>query len=287
VGVLLALIAAGCWGASDFGGGLLGRRLGHNSSVALSFATQGLGLVVLTPIALAFGGTLSSGDLWLGAAAGGGGSLALIALYRGLAIGRMGMVAPITGAVAAAIPALLSPVIDVSPSPLAWVGVVLALAAIVLVARERAMPEDAPTIPIRAPGPPGLLEAVLAGTGFAMVYILLDRTTEASNLLSLVPMKVAATVLLGGLLLARRESVAMLRPGVGLVAMVGLLDNSANVAYLLATREGLLAAVAVLTSLYPVGTVLLARAILKERLAPHQQAGLVVAIGAIVLIGVG
>lgn len=287
MGVLLALVAAGCWGASDFGGGLLGRRLGHDSAVALSFATQGFGLLLLTPIALVFGGTMASGDLWLGTAAGAGGSLALIALYRGLAIGRMGMVAPITGAVAAAAPALLSPIIDESPSALAWVGVVAAVAAIVLVAREPAAPADAPAATTQGLGPPGLIEAVLAGTGFAMVYILLDRTSEASNLLALIPMKISATILLGGLLLARRESAAMLRPELGLVALVGVLDNGANVAYLLATRQGLLAAVAVIASLYPVGTVLLARAILNERLAAHQQVGLVVAIGAIVLIGVG
>lgn len=285
MGVLLALVAAGCWGASDFGGGLLGRRLGSHSSVALSFATQGFGLVLLTPIALAFGGTLTGSDLWLGTAAGAGGSLALIALYRGLAIGRMGMVAPITGAMAAAVPALLSPMLDESPSALAWVGVVLAVTAIVLVARESDGAEAA--APATRFGPPGLVEAILAGTGFASVYIMLDRTSEASNLLALVPMKVAATVLLGGLLLARRESVGMLRPELGLVALVGVLDNGANVAYLLATREGLLAAVAVVASLYPVGTVLLARIVLNERLAIHQQAGLVVAIGAIVLIGVG
>lgn len=296
--VLLALTAAVSWGASDFFGGLAGRRAPGDVSVSVSLAAHVIGAVGLTLVALLVGAeTFTGRDLAFSMAAGIGGASGVALLYRGLAIGKMGVVAPITGAGAAALPVIVGVATGGSPTALAWVGVFLAMVAIVLVSREPAPVADEgageePTdggAPLVARGlrTPGVPEAIGAGLGFGIIFVMLDRTAEAAGLWPLVPMKLVSIVLLAGFgLVAGRELVAP-RIVWPLVLTVGVLDNAANVAYLLATRRGLLALVAVVSSLYPVLTVVLARIVLDERLAPHQVGGLVLAGVAVGLISAG
>ncbi len=290
--VVLALTAALTWGASDFLGGLAGRRVEHDISVPLSLAASVIGLAGLTVAAAVVGGTgLTAGELGYAAAAGVGGAVGIALLYRGLAIGRMGVVAPVTGVGAAALPVLVGTVTGDAPSGRAWVGIVIALVAIVLVSREPAPVHDGVGPPadgaFRGLATPGLVEAVGAGLGFGTIFVMLDLTPEAAGLWPLVPMKITSIVVLVLFGLATRRELAAPRPVWLLVLGVGLLDNAANVAYLLATRHGLLALVAVLSSMYPVVTVLLARAVLDERLAPHQLLGLGLAGAAVGLIAAG
>lgn len=287
--VVLALAAACSWGASDFLGGLAGRRTAHDISVASSLAGSVIGLVGLSATAAIVGGAaLSTADLGYAAGAGIGGAVGVALLYRGLAIGKMGVVAPITGAGAAAVPVVVGVAGGEAPTPLAWLGVVLALAAIVLVSREPAPLQDGPGPPadgaLRGLRTRGLPEAVGAGLGFGAIFVLLERTSEAANLWPLVPMKISSVVVLVVIGLLARQPLAAPRPVWPLLLGVGILDNAANVTYLLATRRGLLALVAVVSSLYPVGTVLLARLVLDERLARHQVAGLVLAGVAVTVI---
>lgn len=287
--VLLALAAATSWGASDFLGGVAGRRSPRDVSVAVALWSQLLGLLGLGTLGLVLAGDdLARRDVWLGIAAGVAGGLAVVLLYRGLRNGRMGVVAPITGAGAAALPVLVSVATGESPTALAWVGVAAAVVAIVLVSREPAPTEDGPGPPadgaFRGLATPGVLDGIGAGIGFGLIFVLLDGVGDATGLAVFVPMKLAATALLAALAVATRSPIVPPRVSWGPVLGVGVLDNAANVAFLLSTRAGLLAVAAVLSSLYPVVTVVLARVVLDERLARHQIGGLALAGLAIGLI---
>lgn len=288
--IILALTAAATWGASDFLGGLSGRRVTDDISVKVALASTIIGLAGLTTLAALVGGSaMSATELGYAAAAGVGGAVGIAMLYRGLAVGRMGVVAPITGVGAAALPVIVGVVVGgEEPPTLAWVGIALALVAIVMVSREPTPTHDGAGPPAdggyRGLATPGVKEGILGGLGFGTIFVMLERTPEAAGLWPLVPMKLTSVVLLLAFALFRREGLAPPRLVWPLVLGVGILDNAANVAYLFATRRGLLSLVAVLSSLYPVITILLARIVLDERLAKHQVAGLGLAGVAVALI---
>lgn len=281
---VLALVAAASWGGSDFLGGLAGRRAGRDISLASALLGSLLGLAGLWVIAAIVGGApMTRSDLVYAAGAGVGSAAGVSLLYRGLTIGKMGVVAPITGAGAVALPVVVSTVTGDPPPALAWLGIVFALSAIALVSRE----QNGDTTGTAQPAhrwPPGLVEAIGSGLGFGVLFTLLGRTAEATNLWPLVPMRLSTVVVLVLAILGTRSSFATPRLVWPHLLGIGMLDNLANVAYLLSTRVGVLALVAVISALYPVGTVLLARVVLHERLLRHQVAGLVLAVAAVVLI---
>lgn len=278
--VLLAIGAALSWGTSDFFGGLAGRRSPRDISVAVSlWATVGglVGLSVLSQVFPTAG--LVGNDAWLAAGAGAGGALGVAMLYRGLRIGRMGVVAPITGALAAVVPVAVGAIAGERPGVVAWVGIGATLAAIVLASRPAAEHATA--------GRTGVLEAVVSGIGFGIVFTLLDATSADSGLLVFVPMKLASLgVLLAAGVVARQPFIVP-RPTVRLLVAIALFDNAANVLFLYATRSGLLTIAAVLSSLYPVVTVVLARFREHEHLARHQQVGLALALAGVVALTLG
>lgn len=278
--IVLALAAAAAWGWSDFLGGVASRSAGP---IAVTVTSQLIGAVPLLVVALALPGTTVAGsDLVLGAAAGAGGGAGVLLLYRGLSIGRMSVVAPITAAGAAAVPVVWGVLAEGEhPSAAAWAGVALALVAIWLVSRTSS---DGP---VTAPTAAGVFDAIGAGLGFASTFIVLARTGADSGLWPLVPMKLVTVVLVGGLAVGLRRPVAVPRGLLRTVTAVALLDAAAVTAYLLASRRGLLALVAVVGSLYPAGTVLLARARLGETIRGIQGAGLALAAAGVVLIAVG
>lgn len=279
---MLALVASCSWGGSDFLGGLAGRRAGRDISLASGLCASSLGLLGLTVVAVFAGGaTMSAADVAYAVGAGLGSAAGVTLLYRGLTIGKMGVVAPITGAGAVAVPVVVSTLIGEAPPPVAWVGILLALAAILLVSRDGTHHADVST-GHRLPS--GVLEAVGSGIGFGVLFTLLGRTDEATNLWPLVPLKASSVVVILLAVLVTRSSVGVPRTVWPQLAGIGMLDNLANVAYLLSTRHGLLALVAVISSLYPVATVLLARVVLDEKLLRHQTVGLAMAGSAIVLI---
>ena len=280
--VVLALVAACSWGGSDFLGGLAGRRAGRDISLASALLASTLGLLGLTLVAAIVGGaSLSVRDIAYAAGAGVGSAAGVSLLYRGLTVGKMGVVAPITGVGAVAIPVLVSTASGDAPPLVAWLGIGLALVAIVLVSRERSVE---PTATARVSLPAGMLEAVGSGLGFGVLFTLLGRTDEATNLWPLVPLKLTSVAVILLAILVTRSPTGVPRQVWPHLAGIGLLDNLANVAYLLSTRHGLLALVAVISALYPVATVLLARLVLDEKLRRHQTIGLALAGGAIVLI---
>lgn len=158
------------------------------------------------------------------------------------------------------------------PSALASAGVAVALTAIVLVSR----PGDEGAAGDGTGPRAGLLEAVGAGLGFGIVLIALDRTGADSGLVPLLPMKATAVVVVALVGVARRRPLVVRAPSA--ITVIGVLDAVAITAYLLASRIGLLPVVAVVGSLYPAGTVLLARTVLGERLTRTQLAGLTLAL---------
>jgi len=272
----LALGASLAWGLGDFFGGLKSRSLRVLTVLAIS-QTAGFGAVLVW---LAFSGDGFPG--WASsayaAAAGAGVCLGLGALYRGMAVGAMGIVAPVS-AVAAAIPFTVGVASGERPGALQVGGILLALAGVALASRE---PAD------RGGGrAAGVGLALVAAFGFGLYFVFLERAAEES-----VPYAVATARGVSSLL-AVAVAVAVgatLRPGAAalpaLVA-VGLCDVGANVLFGLASTRGFLSVVSVLSSLYPVVTVGLAALLLHERIASTQRLGVAGALAGAAMITAG
>jgi uncharacterized membrane protein len=282
--VVLGLLVALSYGAADFFGGLSSKRAPVAAVVVLSQVT---GLPLLAVLVVVAGGEVTARVLALGAAAGVAGGVGLVCLYRGLASGRMSVVAPITAVGAAIVPVLWGLAQGERPSRVALVGVVLAVVAVALIshtADEAVDGTDETVVPVES----FVLLAVVAGIGFGLVFALLSETGDDAGFWPLVGARVTSITLLGLGVLATRQ---VLHPGRGgtfvRIAAAGVLDMTANAIFLLATRRGLLALVAVVSSLYPATTVVLARLVLDERLVPVQLAGLGMATTGVVLIAAG
>lgn len=283
--VLLGLLVAAAYGSGDFFGGLSAKKASVSAVVVLS---QAMGLPLLAVLVLLAGGEATTRVLLLGAAAGAVGGIGLTCLYRGLAIGRMSVVAPITAVGAAVVPLAWGLLQGERPGPAALVGVVVAIVAVGLVSRTGDDAIDGSDVPEPSAARPYLLLAVIAGTAFGGVFVLLAETGADAGFWPLVAGRLASITLLLIVGLATRQSFA---PGTRLallpMAAAGNLDMAANAIYLLAARRGLLALVAVLSSLYPVSTVLLARLALKEELLRVQVVGLGLAATGVALIASG
>ena len=277
------MLSAASFGAGDFLGGLASRRSSALRVVAVS-QLYGLALVLLLlpvfpPDAFAIN------DLLWGAAAGMSGGAGLVALYRGLSRARMSVVAPVTAGVAAMVPAVFGLVAGERPSALASAGVVCALLAIFIVGRTP--PDSDVQISPGWAGSRGLPEAIAAGIGFGAFFIFLSNASAGSGIWPLVGARLASLALLWLLLAALPGTVSIRKETNVLILGAGLLDIVANALFLYATRGGLLTLVAVLSSLYPAATVLLARVVLIERLSRTQVGGVVLAVAGMALITAG
>ena len=272
---LLALLSAGFYGAADFTGGIVTRRAAWLPVVLFS---QACGLV-LVAVALPFlPATPSTADLWWGAIAGLTGGIGVALLYYALSIGTMSVVAPTTAVAAVAIPVLTSIVMGERPSFRAIAGILLGVVAIVLVSvqtNQTVRPSGRPT---------GLGLALLAGIGVGLFLLTLAQTRPEAGMWPLFTDRIASVGFFAIIAAVGRRSLRMpVRLGT-LAVFGGALDMIANGLYLLAVRIGPLSPVVTLASLYPASTVLLARAILGERLSAWQAAGVVTALVAVLLI---
>lgn len=281
---LLALAAALFYGAGDFTGGLATRRA---RTLPVVLVSQFSGLVLLVALLPVLPPAFPSRtDLFWGAVAGVAGGVGVALLYRALAIGRMAVVAPTTAVCAVALPVMVSVAWGERPGILAAVGIVVGLAAIVLVSQETAPAEnpaaaDAPAS--RGRFPPGVGIALISGVLIGFFFLALTRSSPDAGMWPIVAARTTSVLLFGSAVAARRESIRL--PGVlGLTVLCGALDMLANALYLLASRGGPLSVMVTLSSLYPASTVLLARVILNERLNPRQIAGVACALAAILLI---
>jgi drug/metabolite transporter (DMT)-like permease len=276
VAVVLALSSAVVYGASDFLGGLASRKASVFGVVALS---QLAGLVALLALLPWLGGPVTVADLAWAAAAGIVGSTGLVVFFRALSRGVMSVIAPVTAVTAAAVPVLAGLLIGNRIGPWAGAGILLALLAVVLVSAEGGLAS------LRAARPASLTAPLVAGTAFGFFFVLLDRTSAGAGLTPLVAARLASVLLVVVVALAGRQPLRVGRAALPLVLVSGVGDMTANALFLLATQqEGQLAITGVLASLYPVSTVVLAQAVLRERLVRAQVAGLGAAVTAVVLI---
>lgn len=275
---LLAMISAVTFGVADFLGGFASRRAtAWTVVVGAQFAGLTL-LVVLLPVLPP--ATYDAADLAWGGAAGVVGALGLTQFFRALASGSMSVVAPIAAVVTGAVPVVAGVALGERPGFVAWIGIALALPAIVLISREHV---DVPVKLTR----PVLVAALVAGASFGVFYVLIDRTGDGAGIQPLVAARVVSVCLIGsvGVWTSR-----LARPGArtsALVAASGVLDMSANVAFLYSVREGLLALGSVISAMYPASTLVLARVVLGERLHRPQLIGLVGAAVAVGLVAAG
>jgi drug/metabolite transporter (DMT)-like permease len=276
IAVVLALLGAVSYGVSDFIGGLASRRTSVWPVAILSCAGSTIGAVVLAAFVP---GDPTTSELWWGALAGTGAGAGTAFLYRGLSGGRMGVVAPVSGVGATVIPVLIGVWAGERPSAVVWLGMVAALPGIWLVSREES---DRPT-----EGGSGLLDGLLAGLGFGILFAALGQVPDGAGYWPLAVMEVASvlTVVVACLALRGAPLPHAREQWWGLVS--GLLAAVAGVSFLVATHHGLLSVSAVLVSLYPAFTVLLAALVLRERIHGVQAAGLGLCGVAVVLVAAG
>jgi drug/metabolite transporter (DMT)-like permease len=285
--VLLGLGAALAYGLGDFLAGLLSRRV-HYALVAVVGHVVACALTALMVVVTAPTRPSSQALLW-GAASGVGSALGTLVLYRGLGRGRMGVVAPLSALGAAVLPVIIGVALGDRPSGLAWTGVALALPAIWLVSTTGSSIQDpAEEVPV---GPPvlatGVVDGLLAGVAFALLFVALNLAGDGSGLWPVAVGQACALVLLALFSVGsfRKLDSRRLAPRqVGGAVSVGVLGAAAAVLYFVSTQIGLLSIVAVLTSLYPAATVLLAAVVLHETVSRRQGAGLLLAAAAVALI---
>jgi drug/metabolite transporter (DMT)-like permease len=271
--VALGLLASLGWGISDFGGGLTSRRapfLGVllGSQVASLFVGVPILLLVSEP-------AMRPIDVLLSIVGGLLGGTGLALLYRGLSVGRMGVVAPIAAVLTATIPVLFGFATQGLPSMLAIVGIGAAALSVMLVSRSPGSTEE---------GPSGLLYALGAGTLFGLFTIDAAQLDDALVLSPIILIRAASIACVALLILGLRQEWRVPRPLWPALLGVGVMDMSATGAYLLAIAIGPLSIAAILASLYPVVTTILAALVLRERVTPAHAAGILAAGVAVALI---
>ena len=303
--IALALSASLCWGSGDFLGGLTTRRA-TLWAVVVGSQTVGLAGAALV-VALAGRPWIGLSGLWPVLLGGVAGSVALMAFYKALAIGTMSVVAPIT-ATSALIPFLWGLASGERPGPLQLAGVVMAIAGVLVVSRPRAqdpgligagaLPGEPAVEPARlrpaagaADAPPSsaqqrraVLLAVVGAVGIGLMLLGFDGTASHDALWAMLGERISSACFFTVVLLFLRPRLGWRRAALPGIVAVGLLDTSANGLFALATTHGFLSLVAVLGSLYPVVTVVLAYLVLRERLAPHQVGGVLCTLAGVALI---
>lgn len=278
MGVLLAALSSLVYGTADFLGGFASKR---TDGVVVTFVSQACGCVVLA-VALALWPdvTVTAGDIWWGIAAGVGGGLGLMLFYPALAAGPMSVVAPATAICGAIVPLVVGVALGERPSVPALCGVLIALPAIVLVARER----DEGVAGVRRST---IVRAVLAGIGFGAFFVCLSRAESSAGLWPLVGARIGSLGMLAIVLTLMRRRVVVATGSWGLIIAAGWGDIVANSLYVLAVGRGLLSVVAVIGSMYPASTVILAQIFLGERMQRAQVVGLALAGAALALVAIG
>ena len=270
----LSLLAAASWGGGDFSGGLAAKRASVFRVVAVAHAC-GL-LAMLAMVWLTSEAVPPRVDLLWGAFAGFAGAFGIAALYKALAIGRMGVVAPVASVVTGVLPVLFSLQMEGMPDRIQLFGFTLALVSIWLVARPNNLADSRR----------GLGLAVLAGVMFGLFLVAGRQAGHHGVFWPLVLARCASIVLMVTIVAIVPRDPRPLRTVIWPVVLSGLLDSAGNALFIAATRHGRLDVAAVLSSLYPASTVILARVLLKERMSIMQVAGIVGALVSVALISV-
>jgi len=276
---LLGLASAASWGAGDFSGGLAAKRSPLLGVLALGQAT---GTALIAALALAAQEAAPPpASLGWAMAAGVSGAVGLAALYRGLAIGRMAVVAPVSAVLCAALPVAWGALSEGLPPGPKLLGFALALGGVFLVARSGETEDAAPGVARQ-----GLLLALVAGAGFGGFLVFMHLGAEGGTFWPLAAARGTAFLLVLATALSRRSATTWVpaRAALPLVLLSGALDAGGNALFVLASQAGRLDVAAVTSSMYPASTVLLAAAFLGERVSKPQGAGIAAVLGAIALI---
>jgi drug/metabolite transporter (DMT)-like permease len=272
--ILLALGSSIAFGLTDFLGGMAARRA---HIFLLGSLTQPFGLVVLLLIAPFVGGTVTSEVWFWGAVSGLGGAFAYVMLFRALAIGPMSVASPISALVAVVLPVLAGVLFGERLPLLGWIGIAMGMLAVLMVSQVH---EDAPhPVSIQV-----LFLSFGAGVFISVFLVALERAPDDSGLWPLVVVRIVTSVLLLAAAIGSRVLTRPSRDVLVLGSTSTLLDVAATAMFMLATREGLLTVVAVITALYPAATVLMARVVLKEHLQALQRWGLALAVVSVAVL---
>jgi drug/metabolite transporter (DMT)-like permease len=272
--LLLALGASIAWGVSDFAGPLVSRTLGI---LRVLFWAQVGGLIAIA-IAVAIRGDGPAGwQVLLAICASFGGMLGIFAYYRGMEIGAMSVVAPIAG-VSAVIPVIFGIATGDNPSPTQIAGMVCALVGVGLAAVEHSDGQR------RVAAGVGL--ALLAALGFGFYFPWMHAAGKVDFWWASLIFRTTALLIITAAVAVRRPALRVSRREFLIVVAIGIGDTIGNVLYAASSGHGLVSLTAVLASLYPVVTVLLAAAVLHERVALTQRAGIVLTLTGVVLISV-
>jgi drug/metabolite transporter (DMT)-like permease len=268
----LSLAAAATWGAADFSGGMAAKRVNAFGVVVVAHGT-GLGFMLL--LALLAGEPLPgrSSLLW-GIAAGLVGGIGLAVFYKALAVGKMGINAPLSAVITAVLPVLFSFGTEGLPRATQLIGFGLAFLGIWLVAAQTGS----------GGRPQGIGLAIIAGIGFSGFLLFMKLAALTAVFWPLVSARAASALLMLTILLISRKEWKPATGSLRYMLIAGVLDSGANALYVAATQHGRLDVAAVLSSLYPASTVVLARVLLNERLSRPQSTGIVAALIAIPLI---
>lgn len=277
MGAVLALVSSLLWGTGDFIAGYLSRR---RSPMAVLGGSQIVGFVVMLVIAtltMSWGASPGGYLVW-GVLASLAGASALLAFYTALATGPMGVVSPIS-ALGVLVPLAVGLFRGETPTALQYVGILLAIIGVVLASG----PEISGAAGLRP-----VVLSVAAAVGFGLFFVFVAAGAQESTVMTMTAQRGTTTLLIIGAALIARQGVGGLQRGdVPWLVAIGVFDIAANLMFGLSTTEGLLAVVSVLGSLYPVVTVVLAWVVLRERLAPAQYIGVIVALTGVAAISAG
>src|SRR3954453_3314509 len=272
----LGLAASLSWGVADFFGGIQARRM---AVVAVVLGSQLAGLVLAAVVVAIRGEAPPGGDFVIYAALSSiGGIIGLTAFYKALSIGAMGVVAPLSST-AAVIPVVVGVATGDRPSALQAAGVAVAIGGVILASRE--VPEEAKGSPAVSRG---VGFALVSAVGFGCFFLAMDKASDGDVLWAVCVNRTVSVSLLGLALLLTRPQLGLRAADMRVLALVGVLAMLANGFFALAATKGLVSVVAVLASLYPVITVVLARVVLKERLRTSQRVGAALALTGAALI---
>jgi drug/metabolite transporter (DMT)-like permease len=277
----LALLSGFTWGSADFVGGLMSKRL---PTATVMVVSQTAGLLLTAGLVIALGEPRPEARFLVYGGLGGiAGAIGLASLYKGLAVGRMSIVAP-TAALSGAVPVIVGFIQGERPTMVQLAGMAIAGAGVLLAVRTPEPPGSSPT----GSGTRGIGFALVAAFFLGLFVTSLDAAGAASPLwASLMIRFVSVPLFLLAAVVTARHARRPTGREAGILAGVGALDNAANVMFAVAAREGLLTLVSVLGSLYPVATVLLARWFLHERLARWQVVGVAAAFAGVAMIAAG
>ncbi|MGH2923186.1 MAG: EamA family transporter [Solirubrobacterales bacterium] len=274
--IAYALSASLVYGLSDFLGGLKSRTC---SLLGVLLVSQGAAFALLAAFVLLRGEGPPSGEFLLWAAAAGvAEAVGVAALYRGLAVGMMSVVAPVAST-APVVPIVAGISLGELPGALQWAGIALAVAGILIAGSASPGGGSTPET-VRA----GLIFGLLSAVGFGAFYVALDAASEGDIPWALVVARATAVALFVGAYAASRARPRIPRSEVPVLILIGVLIIAADSLYAVSSTKGLLGVVAVLSTLYPVVTIALARIFLGERLERAQQVGIVAVLGGVFAI---